>query len=153
MDSTPETHIHAPILDWSKTPLAAEYGKHYVKVIDNVFSDEECAALIALAQSDAKWEQAAVHYGMGADENYVNTDYRNSERILRFDHGAAAKLYQKLLPYVPELVEIKEGSQWEGIIGKKGNVKGTWSLIGWVQHHQYNAFTVHLYRFTESMNA
>jgi len=125
--------IHAPVLDWSKTPLANRYAGHYVKIIDNVFSDEECADLIKLAESDAQWAQAAVHYGIGSDKSYVDTNYRNGERIIRPDHVAAEKLYQKLLPYVQELVEIEAGSPWEGVVGRKGFVVGKWKMIGHVQ--------------------
>ncbi|KAH6914764.1 hypothetical protein BKA70DRAFT_1383023 [Coprinopsis sp. MPI-PUGE-AT-0042] len=120
----------APVLDWSKTVLASDYPNAYCKIIDNVFTDEECKALIDLAESGSQWKQAAVHFGLEAHEQYVNTEYRNSERILRFDHEAAEKLYQKLLPYVQELVEIKPGSQWEGIVGVPGRVNGTWKVIG-----------------------
>ena len=125
--------IHAPVLDWSTTPLENIYAGHYVKIIDHLFTAEECAALIKLAESDAEWQQAAVHYGIGKDKSYVDTEYRNSERILRFDHTAAEQLYQKLLPYVQELVEIKNGSPWEGIVGSRGHIAGKWKMIGHVQ--------------------
>ena len=131
-ESISSSVVNAPVFDWSTTPLARFYDGFYLKVLDNFFTSEECAALIALAESDDNWKQAAVHYGMGADENYVNTDYRNSERILRFDHEAAEKLYQRLLPYVQELVEIKRGDKWESIVGSPGRVKGTWKLVGYV---------------------
>ena len=140
MANTPENsgsssvvNVNAPVFDWSATPLANCYNGFYLKVLDDFFTSEECAALIALAESDDNWKQAAVHYGIGAHENYVNTDYRNSERILRFDHEAAEKLYQRLLPYVQELVEIKPGDKWERIIGQPGHVRGTWKLVGYVQ--------------------
>src|SRR5580765_2721958 len=120
--------VHAPVLDWSTTPLADVYAGHYLKIIDDLFTPEECTALIKLAESDAKWQQAAVHYGIGMDQSYIDTDYRNSERILRFDHEAAARLYEKLLPYVQELAEIKKGSPWEGVIGRKGYVEGKWTM-------------------------
>ncbi|KAF8811376.1 hypothetical protein BYT27DRAFT_7184854 [Phlegmacium glaucopus] len=120
----------APVLDWSTTPLAQEYSGSYLKVLDNFFTSEECAALIALAESDQEWKQAAVHYGLAAHQNYVNTEYRNSERILRFDHEAAEKIYQRLLPYVQEFVDIKAGDKWEGIVGRPGTVSGTWKLVG-----------------------
>ncbi|KAJ3507536.1 hypothetical protein NLJ89_g6250 [Agrocybe chaxingu] len=128
--STNTTPVHAPVLDWSTTPLARDYPGHYVKILDNVFSSEECAELIVLAKSDAQWKQAAVHYGLGAHQNFIDTDYRNSERILRFDSATADKLYQKLLPYVQELVEIKPGSEWEGIVGRPGRIKSTWRCVG-----------------------
>jgi len=122
--------INAPVFDWSATPLERDYGGCYLKVLDDFFTSEECAALIALAESDQEWKQAAVHYGLEAHENYINTEYRNSERILRFDHDVAEKLYQRLLPYIQELVEIKAGDKWEGIVARPGSVSGTWTLVG-----------------------
>ena len=127
---TSQHKIDAPPLDWSTTPLKGDYAGHYVKVIDNFFTPEECAELIALAESDSQWEQAAVHYGLGKNDNYVDTEYRNSERILRFDHEAAEVLYQRLLPYVQEFIKIEPGDEWEGIIGVPGKVVGKWELVG-----------------------
>lgn len=123
--------IDAPVFDWSTTPLAHHYDGFYLKVLDDFFTSEECAALIALAESDDEWKPAAiVHHDFA---NYVlNADYRNNERILRLDHEAAEKIYQRLLPYVQELVEIKGGGKWEGIIDRPGCVSGTWKLVGYV---------------------
>jgi len=119
------------VLDWSKTPLANQYDDCYVKVIDNVFTPAECASLIALAESDAQWAQAAVHYGLGAHEKYINTDYRNSERILRFDDDAAKVIFERLLPHVQELVELRDGSEWESVVSPKGVGKWkVWKLVG-----------------------
>jgi len=128
--STAQPKINASLLDWSTTPLKDDYDGHYVKVIDNFLTPEECAELIALAESDSEWKQAAVHYGLGANDNYVNTNYRNSERILRFDHEAAEVLYKRLLPYVQEFVKIQPGDEWEGIVGFPGRVEGKWELVG-----------------------
>ena len=130
-DSKPAT-VHAPIVDWSKTPLTADYEGPYVKILDNVFTAEECAELIALAESDAKWEQAAVHYGLGPNDKYVDTKYRNSQRILRFDKAAAAKLYERLQPYVQELAKIEGGEDWAGIFGTPEYVEGEWTCVGYV---------------------
>lgn len=133
MASEPSTiEVIAPIFDFSKTPIADDYKGFYVKVLDNVFTPEECAELIALAESKQEWKQAAVHYGLLPDQNYVDVDYRNSLRILHFDHQAAERIYQRLLPYVQELVRIQPGSEWEGVMGAKGSIKGTWDLVGYV---------------------
>jgi hypothetical protein len=128
--STSQPKINASLLDWSTTPLKDDYDGSYLKVIDNFLTPEECAELIALAESDSEWKQAAVHYGLGVNDNYVNTDYRNSERILRFDHEAAEVLYKRLLPYVQEFVKIQPGDEWEGILGIPGRVEGNWELVG-----------------------
>ncbi|TFK22845.1 oxidoreductase [Coprinopsis marcescibilis] len=131
LDPTQDSkEISAPVFDFSTTPVAIEYEGFYVKILDDVFTPEECAALIALAESDQEWKQAAVHYGLGAHQQYVNLGYRNSERILRFDHDAAAKIYGRLLPYIQELVQIKPGDEWEKVVGSPGRVKGTWNLVG-----------------------
>ncbi|KAF8183628.1 hypothetical protein BJ912DRAFT_1023160 [Pholiota molesta] len=129
MYSTAQRRLR-PVVDWAQTPLTKDYEGHYVKILDDVFSPEECAALVALAESDAEWKQAAVHYGLGADQNYVDKDYRDSDRILRFDNPAADKLYEKLKPYVQELVKIQAGEKWEGIVGVPGHVEGTWECVG-----------------------
>ncbi|KAF8900894.1 hypothetical protein CPB84DRAFT_1708821 [Gymnopilus junonius] len=121
--------VNAPVFDFSDTPVATYQG-YYVKVLDDVFTPKECAELIALAESDAEWKQAAVHYGLQPDQQYVDTDYRNSQRILRFDHEAANKIYERLLPYVQELVKIEPGNEWERVVGPRGQVKETWELVG-----------------------
>jgi len=120
----------APIFDFSNTPLRDDYKGYYIKVIDNVFTPEECAELIALAESDQQWKQAAVHYGTGPNDNYVDTEYRNSQRILRFDKQAAAKIQERLLPYVPELIKIQPGDKWETVVAKRGELDETWELAG-----------------------
>lgn len=123
----------APVVDWSTTPLSADYEGHYVKIIDDLFSPAECAELIALAESDAEWEQAAVHYGLGPDDKYIDTEYRNSFRILRFDRPVADKLYGRLKPHVQELQKIDEGDKWEGVVGLPGYVDGIWKCVGYVR--------------------
>ena len=123
-------NVDAPVFDFSNTPVANSYQGFYVKVIDNAFTLEECKEFIALAESDSEWQQAAVHYGLGPDQKYVDTDYRNSQRILRFDHEAANRIYQRLLPYVQEMVKIRPGDEWERIVGPRGQVKQIWELVG-----------------------
>lgn len=129
--------VYAPVVDWASTPLTQDYEGHYVKIIDDLFTPKECAELIALAESDAEWKEAAVHYGLGANENYVDKDYRNNERILRFDKSAAEKLYQKLRPYVQELAKIPAGGKWERIVSASGRVDGTWECVGYVLFFSY----------------
>jgi hypothetical protein len=127
------SEVYAPVIDWANTPLTQDFEGHYVKIIDDLFTPKECAELISLAESDAEWKEAAVHYGLGANDSYVDKDYRNNERILRFDKPAAEKLYQKLRPYVQELARISAGDKWEGIVlSASGRVDGTWECVGYV---------------------
>ncbi|PPQ71575.1 hypothetical protein CVT24_006430 [Panaeolus cyanescens] len=114
-EKRPNPEISLPI-DWSTTPVAATYQSQYLKIVDDVFSDEECEALKALATSDAQWAQAAVHFGLGKNDHYVKVDYRNSDRILRFDHQAAQEIFERLKPYVADIAEIKDGSPYSQII-------------------------------------
>lgn len=106
---------NSDVFDFSTTPLARDYTGFYVKVLDNVFTPAECKYLIELAESDAGWEQAAIATGRG---DIVDQTYRNSGRILRFDHDTANKIYQCLLPFVQELVEIRAGQTRTGIVGQ-----------------------------------
>ncbi|KDR71620.1 hypothetical protein GALMADRAFT_143873 [Galerina marginata CBS 339.88] len=120
----------ATLFDFSNTALKKDYKGYYVKVIDNVFTPEECDELIALAESDQKWKVAAVNYGPGRYDNYVDTDYRNSQRILLFDQKAADKIQERILPLVPELVKIEPGDEWETIVAARGRLRKTWELAG-----------------------
>ncbi|KAF8654251.1 hypothetical protein AX14_008271, partial [Amanita brunnescens Koide BX004] len=135
----------APIFDFTNTPLAQDYPPHhrYVKILDGVFTQHECNALVRFAETgvfdlcDADvsmsdenlWEQAAVHFGMEEHQKVVDTKYRNSDRILRFDDGVAQWIYERLRPYVHELAEIGPGSEWERVVGRPGGQE-EWRMVG-----------------------
>lgn len=121
-----------PVLDWSTTPLAKDYAGCYAKIIDDVFTADECDALIALAQSDGKqFTPAYVNFGTGPNDKFMDLSYRNSDRILRFDKDAAEQIYKRLLPYIPEILELKPGDRYWNKIAKvdKGK-KPNWKLVG-----------------------
>ena len=122
----------APVLDWSATPLVKDHAGRYAKIIDNVFTPEECDALVALAQSDGKqFTPAFVNYGMGASDKFIDLDFRNSDRILRFDKDASEQIYRRILPYVPELVELKPLDRyWERMAKIDKHLRPTWKLVG-----------------------
>jgi len=115
------------VLDFSTTPLGNDYSGFYIKVLDNVFTPSECASFISLAESDAMWEVASVTTNRGV---ILDQSYRNSGRILRFDHETAGRIYQRLPPFVQELVEIRPGEKWEGVVGYPGRVAGLWKMVG-----------------------
>ncbi|KAJ3540150.1 hypothetical protein NMY22_g4426 [Coprinellus aureogranulatus] len=122
----------APVLDWSKTPLADVYPGYYAKIIDDVFTPDECDALIALAQSDGKeFTQAYLNFGLGPNDKFMDLDFRNSDRILRFDKPAADQIYQRLLPYIPEITVLKPLDEyWERAARINKHQRPTWKLIG-----------------------
>ncbi|KAF8337162.1 hypothetical protein F5887DRAFT_890826 [Amanita rubescens] len=121
----------APIFDFSNTSLAPDYpaGQRYVKILDGVFTPEECNALVRFAETGNPWKQAAIHFGMEEHQQLVDTRYRNSERILRFDEGVVQWLYERLKPYVHELEEIRPESEWERVVGRPGGQQ-EWRMIG-----------------------
>jgi hypothetical protein len=124
----PQT-TNGDIFDFSQTPLSRDYAGHYVKVLDDIFSPQECEDLITLAESDQEWKAALISTPSG---ECLDTTYRDSDRILRFDHETANKILERLLPYVQELVEIKPSGEWERIVGRPGHMKSTWKLVGCV---------------------
>ena len=135
----------APIFDFANTPLAQDYPTRgrYVKILDGVFTQDECNALVKFAETgvfdlgdvdvdmseEKPWQQAAVHFGMEEHQKLVDTTYRNSERILRFDEGVAQWLYERLRPYVHELEDIRPGDEWERAVGRPGGQE-EWRMVG-----------------------
>ncbi|KAG6894761.1 hypothetical protein C0992_004792, partial [Termitomyces sp. T32_za158] len=117
----------ARVVDISDSVVARDYPGTFIKVLDNVFTLEECAALIARAEASEEWRTAMIqtHHG-----ERINEDVRNNDRILLFDHDLAHELTQRLLPHVEEITEIAPGSKWERIVGLPGFVTDTWKLLG-----------------------
>ncbi|KAF9074102.1 hypothetical protein BDP27DRAFT_1196159, partial [Rhodocollybia butyracea] len=121
-------------IDFTSTPLAESYSGAYALVIDNLLSSEECEDLIALAESTEPWQPAKLPgRSIKLEDQVLNTSYRHSDRILRFDHEAARKIYERVLPFVEQDIGvIREGSKWSGIVADvvDGSVQGTWNLVG-----------------------
>ncbi|TFK71287.1 hypothetical protein BDN72DRAFT_469734 [Pluteus cervinus] len=116
-------------IDFSQTPLAKNYTNFYAKIIDDVFTSEECKTIFSTASENDDWKPA----GLSAEgpEPTVHSSFRNSDRILRIDDTLGAMIYERLRPHVEELYEITPGSEWAGIVGKAGKKQGpTWKLVG-----------------------
>lgn len=110
-------------IDFSKT-LLSQYSGFYAKVLDNVFSEAECAELAKLV---TEWTPA----GLSAEgpTQTVHSDFRNSDRCLVFDHPIAERIFQRLYPLVEEIHEITPSSKYALITGKAGRKQGpTWKL-------------------------
>jgi len=131
--------IHSPsvsYIDFASTPLAKWYSGFYALIIDDLFSPTECAELIALAESTESedgigWQPAKISVGPRITDQVLDTRYRYNDRILRFDHDAARKIFERVLPFVEnDISVIQEGSKWAGIVGSRGKVRGTWNLVG-----------------------
>ncbi|KAJ3855351.1 hypothetical protein EV368DRAFT_79761 [Lentinula lateritia] len=103
-------------IDFASTPLAKWYSGSYALIVDNLFSQEECKNLIALAEStetdDGKsWQPAKLNSGPLPTDQILDTRYRYNDRILRFDHDVAGQIYDRVLPFVEKDI-------------------GTWNLVG-----------------------
>ncbi|KIL61166.1 hypothetical protein M378DRAFT_180179 [Amanita muscaria Koide BX008] len=154
----------APIFDFSGTALQTDYpdtiGKrYYVKIIDNVFSLDECEALVRFAETgifesgdnsgqrerdgdggedSADWQPVVIRtnsrYGHQAG-HALDALYRNSDRILRFSSSVASWVFDRLQPHISELVEIRPNTEWEKVVGKPmpgvpGGGGEVWRLVG-----------------------
>lgn len=122
----------APIvnpINFGDTPLS-HYDGYFAAVLDNVFTQEECSALLSLATTSASWSPA----GLSAEgpTQTVHSNFRNSERILYISAEAANMIYERIRPLVEDDIgEIKVGDRWDGITGKKGRKQGpAWKLEG-----------------------
>ena len=115
-------------IDFSQTPLATPYSSFYAKIIDNVFTPNECADLIALASSTGDWSPA----GLSAEgpTQTVHTNFRNSDRVLVINDEVSSRIYDKLRPLVDEICEIAPGSRWSCITTRPGKAQGpTWKMV------------------------
>lgn len=116
-------------IDFSDTPLAENYTGFFATVLDDVFSEQECADLLKLAETPPnKWEPTAV----AGDEVYAS-NFRHSDRSLVFGADEAAqRIYERLRPLLPEIHEILPLGEWALITGKAGRTKqaATWKLVG-----------------------
>lgn len=141
---TPPEVVVTPI-DFSQTRLAKSYTGFYAKILDGVFTQEECDALFARATAPSRpaspsdvevvvdppqpkeWLPAGLSTQNGQT---VHKDFRNSDRILRIDEEASKWIYERLKPYVEELYDVDVKSKWAGIVGKVGRKQGpTWKLV------------------------
>lgn len=101
-------------IDFAQTELPANAGL-YAVVLDGVFTAEECDALVQAAEATtgAVWEAALVNTGGGHQKMYKDT--RSSERIMWDSPDIVERLWRRIAPSVPELLELHSGSPpWNG---------------------------------------
>ncbi|KAG6856995.1 hypothetical protein H0H87_011089 [Tephrocybe sp. NHM501043] len=110
-------------VDLSKTVIAKDYPTAFIKVIDNVFTARECAALIARAEASEDWKPAMIQTPLG---DRVDKSIRDNDRILLFDDEAAREIFGRVWPHVQELDVIGARTRWEGVVERSG----TWRLLG-----------------------
>jgi len=122
------TSITCIPIDFTTSAIAGPYDTFYARILEDVFTADECADLIALAESEQAWEPAN---GGGADgapvagreyapEHAVSQAFRNSERILRDDPATAAEIFARVCPFLAEVAEIGPDSRFVDVTGKAG---------------------------------
>lgn len=130
LSTIPRPEATSSPIDFSSTDLAESYTGFYATILDNVFTEDECNALIGLASSPPhEWEPA----GLGRDR-IVNTNFRHSDRSLVFDVDHSQIIYERIKPLIPELMVIEPTGDHHLITGKAGRSKQTptWTCVGCV---------------------
>jgi hypothetical protein len=117
--------ITKTIIDFSKTPLP-EFSGSYAVILDNVFTDAECSALIVAAEahSDGQWERAMINVGGGRQALY--THVRNNGRIIWDDKELVARIWARCEPHMQEILRLKNMGHVTGIGPVKR--KEVWSM-------------------------
>lgn len=77
-----------------------EYADRYALVIDNLFTQEDCAHLLSFVPTTESWPAAQV------DEVITDTSYRNSGRIVCGDPELCAWILAKVRPYLQDIDTI-----------------------------------------------
>jgi len=89
-----------------------KYPQYFACTIGNVFSAEECDDLIKMTETRG-YEQALVNTGFG--QQTLMTDFRNNDRCIVDDEVQADKIYQRILPFVPQQYKDNYGGLWEAV--------------------------------------
>ncbi|THU80547.1 hypothetical protein K435DRAFT_785396 [Dendrothele bispora CBS 962.96] len=120
------------LIDFGATPLAESYSGFYAKILDDVFTPEECRELIERASSSPEgWQAAGLRAG-DPNNQTVHPNFRNSERIYVVDDELTGRIFERVRSLVEEDIGVIEAQgQWGVITGKVGRKQGpTWKLTG-----------------------
>ena len=120
--------IETKVIDFAKTPLPA-YKDFYAVVLDNVLSRDECDQLLKMAEMSAGahtegnevenngWRPAMVNAGIG--QEFMATDYRNSDRIIWDNEVIVKRLWERVLQGegIKEQLSKLEGEKDRHVVG------------------------------------
>jgi hypothetical protein len=110
----PPKKCRAEAMDFKAVKLPS-YDGAFAVLIHDLFSAEECAALLAAAEeaSDNKWAGAMVNIGFGRQQ--MMTDVRLCDRILWDEKALAEKLCARILPHLPaNIITLHDSPQITG---------------------------------------
>jgi hypothetical protein len=101
--AAPSPHEPAPIactrIDFAAFNLP-EYANRYALVIDNLFTQEDCAKLLSFAPTTEPWPGAVV------EEVITDKSFRNCGRITHEDPELCSWILTKVRPYLQEINTI-----------------------------------------------
>ena len=131
------------LIDFTDAGLP-EYAKSFAVAIDNLATPDECAALLAAAEStvDGKWEQAMVNIGGGRQRMVM--DQRNCGRIIWDDVELASRIQDRIMPHLPkEIVNLTNNA----VVTGSGPVKRseTWRLTRLNERLRFLKYTSGMY--------
>lgn len=125
LPSGPETPAGptAKLIDFAKTPLARCYSSppRYALIIDDLFTKLECENLLYLAEVGDTWQEALIN--SGGNQQVYRKDVRNCTRIMLDDPDTANWIFERVKPYVEDVVEIGVGTKWGHITGHMGHCR------------------------------
>ena len=100
------TEITKFIIDFKTTNLP-EYDGLYATVLDNVFTEQACQALIDMAESTTggEWEEAMVNIGNGKQRTMK--DARDCGRIIWDDFDMVETIWARVKDQVPEILRLE----------------------------------------------
>ncbi|KAF2758581.1 hypothetical protein EJ05DRAFT_464436 [Pseudovirgaria hyperparasitica] len=111
--TSPPPDITIKDIDFDDTNLSgAKYGGLDAKILDNVLTAAECAALIAVAETVGHWERAMVNIGNGKQALY--TDTRNCGRIIWDDKEIVNRLWQRVKPHIEPWTRLEGRAEVTG---------------------------------------
>ena len=107
------TEVTKVVIDFKRTNLP-EYDGLYAVVLDNVFTEQACQALVDMAESTTggEWEEAMVNIGNGKQRKMK--DARDCGRIIWDDFDMVATIWARVKDQVPEILTLDNKSRVTG---------------------------------------
>jgi len=124
----PPENVEAYLLDLGQTATSTGFDigpkipDSFALVIDNALTRRECRELLAWGEARAQWEPALLNVGGGRQR--LHTEVRNSERLIVDDVEVAAKLLERVRPFLE-----REGVDVVRTRGPLASGKKVWGSI------------------------
>ncbi|KAM0750663.1 hypothetical protein T439DRAFT_380542 [Meredithblackwellia eburnea MCA 4105] len=83
-----------------------EYTGCFAIVLDNLFSKQELSRFLRTAEQSSEWDIAKVN--AGPDLAFVDTSYRNGQRIILDDFDLSREIFERIRPHLAEVEFVEE---------------------------------------------